>query len=164
MISFLGPQKHIMESPFLRSWDFTVLLAAVSRAGQTRMFSRFCVFAHPTRRHFADAMGEDQTLMKDATCHGREISRILKCKYSAKKKKLTLRTKFLTLISLTSRLGGHATFFKLTVNYLSVGGKSVVPHNSQPPPPPTTTTHITPHPISLTSELGARNIRHSLTR
>ena len=34
------------------------------RAGQTQTFSRSRVFAHPTRRHFADAMGEDATVMK----------------------------------------------------------------------------------------------------
>ena len=35
----------------------------IGRAGQTRTFSRFCVFAHPTRKHFDDAMGEDATVL-----------------------------------------------------------------------------------------------------
>ena len=68
----------------------TVVLAAgllVLRAGQTQMISRFRVFAHPTRRHFGDAMGEDagnDANAKDAMCHRREISRIIKSKVLAK--------------------------------------------------------------------------------
>ena len=29
-LSFWGPQKHIMEAPFLRFWDFTVFVATAS--------------------------------------------------------------------------------------------------------------------------------------
>ena len=48
----------------------------------------FRVLAHPTRGHFGDAMSEDATLLemtrtqKDATCHRRKFSRILKCNKS----------------------------------------------------------------------------------
>ena len=56
-----------------------------SRAGQTRTFSCFCVFAHATQRHFADAMGEDANSdEKDTRLYGHKISRILKCKALAK--------------------------------------------------------------------------------
>ena len=35
-----------------------------NRAGLSRKFLRFCVFTLTMQRHFADAMGEDATLMK----------------------------------------------------------------------------------------------------
>ena len=54
-------------------------------------FSSFRVFAHPKRRHCPVAMGEDSdendAIAKDATCHGREISLILKWITSAKNSK-----------------------------------------------------------------------------
>ena len=40
-------------------------MAISSRARQTQTISHFHVFAHPTRRHFTDAMDEDTTEMKD---------------------------------------------------------------------------------------------------
>ena len=65
-----------------------------NRDGQTWTFSRICVFAHLTRRHFAWLDGrkrdsdEKDPNAKDATCHGHERLRILKCKASAKNKNL----------------------------------------------------------------------------
>ena len=53
--------------------DYTVLeictgegkqVTRLSRAGQTRTFLRFRVFAHPMRRHFSDAMGEVATVLE----------------------------------------------------------------------------------------------------
>ena len=56
---------QILTIETLNNKEHTVTLYYVQyRAGQTRMIFRFRVFAHPTQRHFADAMGEDATVTK----------------------------------------------------------------------------------------------------
>ena len=46
-----------------------------ARAGQTRTFLRFCILAHPTRRHFSDAMGEDATVLHGKDANAKDATR-----------------------------------------------------------------------------------------
>ena len=133
-----------------------------NRAGLSRKFLRFCVFTLTMQRHFADAMGEDATLMKrKRTQKMRRLTDMKFFVFGSVKPRQKIKKNFLLCepnsfefspISLTSRLGGHATFDKVhhaEGQLPECGGhntRSSPPHTHYQPPPPT---HHTPHTLTV---------------
>ena len=114
---------------------------------------RFCVLVHPTRRHFADATGEDATVLKKTQTRKTDIHISHTQNFTYFKEKLW-KNKKISLHSTNPFLSSLPTTTLTQYSFpSSTPTSSHLPH---PQTSPTTTNHPTPHPISLTSRLGTQ--------